>query len=130
MRMIGLYCHIACADQTFKEPLPSDLKSLCQVSRAVCAISIPALYRDLKLEFKSGEGQIDSVWVQRIAGPAMNSSHGGLQSVQTLRANFPDRWPLLLGQLLGSLPDDSLIEFEYRAKLILQSSQHIARKSD
>ena len=118
-------CHIDCADQTLKVPLPSDLKSLCQVSRAVCAISTPALYRDLELEFKSSKGP-DSVWVRRIAGPAMNSTHGGLQFVRTLRANFPDRWPLLLGDLLGSLPDDSLIKFEHRAIFTLESFKPIA----
>lgn len=47
--------------------------------------------------------------------------------MRTLRANFPDRWPLLLGTLLGSLPDDSLLEFEHRARFTLESSQHIAR---
>lgn len=123
----ALYCYIDYANRTFKVPLLSDLKSLCQVSRAVCAISTPALYRDLELEYKPGEGQIDSVWVRRIAGPAMNSTHGGLQFVRNLRANFPDCWPLLLGDLLGSLPDDSLIEFEHRATFTLKSSQYIAR---
>lgn len=123
----ALYCHIDCADETFKVPLPTDLNSLCQVSRALCAISTPVLYRDLELEFKSSEEQNDSVWVRRIAGPALNSTHGGLQFVRFLRANFPDRWPLLLGTLLGSLPDDSLLEFEHRARFTLQSSQYIAR---
>lgn len=57
----------------------------------------------------------------------MNSTHGGLQSVRNLRANFPDRWPLLLGDLLSSLPDDSLIQFEHTAILTVESSQSIAR---
>lgn len=57
----------------------------------------------------------------------MNSTHGGLQSVRNLRANFPDRWPLLLGDLLSSLPDDSLIQFEHTAILSVESSQSIAR---
>lgn len=57
----------------------------------------------------------------------MNSTHGGLQFVRNLRVNFPDRWPLLLGDLLGSLPDDSLIEFEHRATFTSKSSQYIAR---
>lgn len=125
----ALYCHINCADQALKVPLPSDLKSLCQVSTAICAISTPALYRDLELEFKSRHGQIeiDSAWVRRIAGPAMNSTHWGLQLVRTLRANFPGRWPLLLGDLLSSLPDDCLVQFENTATFILESSQNIAR---